>query len=231
MSYILDALKKIEHEKLKKTTPDGRVSITGDLFHERKNQANRSGLWKMAVLLFIAVLVACAGTWFVLRGDSRKSRAVMRPEVSAPPVVAVPVVPAPPPVQVVQVPSVQPAAPARPPAALRSSSAAEQAETVNAPPRSARILNKEKPRLAPSPMPKQAASTIPAPADIKLSGIAWQDERSGRRAVINGFLLKEGAVVSGARITDILADRVRFSAAAGVFEIRLDAVVPAEVKK
>lgn len=229
MSYILDALKKIEHEKLKKATPDGRISITGDLFHERKNPANRSGLWKMAALLAVAVLVACAGTWFVLREDSRKSRAVMRPDVSATPVVAAPVVPAPVPVQV---PPIQPAAPAAQSSAVpRLATDAEQAGSVNAPPRSARILKKEKLPRTPAPPPKQAAPTVPAPADIKLSGIAWQDVRSGRRAVINGFLLKEGAVVSGARITEIQADRVRFSSAAGVFEIRLDAVVPAEVKK
>jgi general secretion pathway protein B len=80
-------------------------------------------------------------------------------------------------------------------------------------------------------VPKQVAPTVPAPADIKLSGIAWQDDRSGRRAVINGFLLKEGAAVSGAKITDIQADKVRFSTPGGFFEIKLDAVLPAEVKK
>jgi general secretion pathway protein B len=78
---------------------------------------------------------------------------------------------------------------------------------------------------------KQPTQSVPAPADVKLSGIAWQDERGARRAVINGFLLKEGAVVAGATITDIQADRVRFSSAAGAFEIRLDAVFPSEVKR
>lgn len=230
MSYILDALKKIEHEKLKKVSTDGRVSITGDLFHERKRPAGRSGLWKMALLLAVAVLVACAGTWFVLREDSRKNSAVTRQDVSAPPLVAAPVVPAPVPVQAVQVPPIQPALPGKSPAAPRQSTDAGQVGS-NAPPRTARFLNQEQPQRTPSSLPKQVAPTVSAPADIKLSGIAWQDERSGRRAVINGFLLKEGAVVSGARITDIQADRVRFSTAAGVFEIRLDAVLPSEVKK
>ena len=81
------------------------------------------------------------------------------------------------------------------------------------------------------PLRSRPSQTVQAPADIKLSGIAWQEERSSRRAVINGFLLKEGAVVSGAKISEILADRVRFSSAAGTFEIRLDAVLPAEVKR
>ncbi len=72
---------------------------------------------------------------------------------------------------------------------------------------------------------------MPPPADIKLSGIAWQDERAARRVVINGFLLKEGAVVSGAKIIEIQADRVRFSTGTGQFELKLDAVVPSEVKR
>jgi general secretion pathway protein B len=62
---------------------------------------------------------------------------------------------------------------------------------------------------------------VAAPADIKVSGIAWQDERRARRAVINGFLMQEGGVVSGARITEILPDRVRFSLDNGVFEVPL----------
>jgi general secretion pathway protein B len=66
-----------------------------------------------------------------------------------------------------------------------------------------------------------AVPTIAPPADIKLSGIAYQDERRARRAVINGFLMQEGGVVSGAVITDILQDRVRFSLAGGRFELSL----------
>ena len=63
--------------------------------------------------------------------------------------------------------------------------------------------------------------TIAAPADIKLSGIAWQEDRRARRAVVNGFLMQEGGVVLGARITDIFQDRVRFSLSGSVFEIPL----------
>lgn len=59
------------------------------------------------------------------------------------------------------------------------------------------------------------------PVDIKVSGIAWQDERSARRAVINGFLLKEGSSVAGARVMEIQQDRVRFSLAGRNFEVPL----------
>ena len=68
-----------------------------------------------------------------------------------------------------------------------------------------------------------AAPVMSAPADIKLSGIAWQDEHRARRAVINGFLMQEGGIVHGARVTEILQDRVRFSQSGSTFEISLAA--------
>jgi general secretion pathway protein B len=67
----------------------------------------------------------------------------------------------------------------------------------------------------------QADQMVAAPADIMLSGIAWQDDRRARRAVVNGFLMQEGGVVSGARITEIFQDRVRFTLAGKYFEIPL----------
>jgi general secretion pathway protein B len=76
-----------------------------------------------------------------------------------------------------------------------------------------------------------ADQAVTAPADIKLSGIAWQEERRARRAVVNGFLMREGGVVSGARITDIYQDRVRFSQSGKTFEIPLtSSAVPAAGK-
>jgi general secretion pathway protein B len=71
--------------------------------------------------------------------------------------------------------------------------------------------------------PKASAPTMAPPADIKLSGIAWQDEHRARRAVVNGFLVQEGATISGAKITEILQDRVRFSQSGSVFELSLSA--------
>jgi general secretion pathway protein B len=233
MSYILDALKKIEHEKNRKR-PDGRVSISGDLFQERKQPTARSGIWKIIMLIAAASIITCAGTWFVLQANNKKSTSVIRPVAQSPPpppvslnppIAALPVSV---PIQPQSIPvAVPPTAPlAAVPATPRNT---ETAEDDDSPVREVRRSKKQ--IKAQLPSPKQPSQTVPAPADIKLSGIAWQDERSARRAVINGFLLKEGAVVSGAKITDIRADRVRFSSSAGLFEIKLDAVLPAEVKK
>jgi general secretion pathway protein B len=231
MSYILDALKKIEHEKSKKAHPDGRISISGDLFQERKPPTARAGIWKIIMLIAAASLVTSAGTWFVLKGSSKKSAAVIRPAAPPPPApvnLTVPTPPVPLPVQSQSTPVAVP--PAAPSAAVPVSP--KSTETVGDEDSSARSVRRSKKRIeAQSPAPEQPAQAVQAPADIKLSGIAWQEERTARRAVINGFLLKEGAVVSGAKIIDIQADRVRFSSSTGLFEIKLDAVLPAEVKK
>jgi len=230
MSYILDALKKIEHEKNKRTGPRGRVNISGDLFQERSRPAAKTGIWKIALLVAGASLATAAVTWFVLPGNSRKSAAVIRP--------AVPPTPAPvkpPAAPAVPLPVQSPAPPVTAPSAAVPAPPVN-VETVHDNDSSPRKVHRLKERVKahpPSANSNQAAQAVQvrAPADIKLSGIAWQDERSARRAVINGFLLKEGAAVSGAKIIDIQIDRVRFSSPAGQFEIKLDAVLPAEVKR
>ncbi len=231
MSYILDALKKIEHEKNKRTRPDGRISISGDLFQERKHPAAKAGIWKILILIALASLVTCVGTWFVLQRDSTKSGTVQRSSVPQPPVPVTPsVVPPaiPVPVQsqvpVTVVPTVAP--PAVAPDAVKSPEALAGADSSVQ--KARRPIKQTK---AQSPSPILPAQTVPPPADIKLSGIAWQDEHASRRAVVNGFLLKEGAVVAGAKIVDIQADRVRFSSSAGLFEIKLDAVLPAGAQR
>jgi len=230
MSYILDALKKIEHEKNKKARPDGRVSISGDLFNEQKQPVVRSRVWKGLLLIAVASLVTFAGTWFLLKGNDQKVAAVVPTPAQQPPVAVATQ-------QALQLPV----------SSLSHSVAVEQTvsplvvpavpekNTVDEDdlPTPQRVIKPAKPLKTESMIPpsRQISPTTTAPADIKLSGIAWQDDRNLRRAVINGFLLKEGAIVSGARITDIQTDRVRFSSNSGLFEIKLDAVLPAEVQR
>jgi general secretion pathway protein B len=52
-----------------------------------------------------------------------------------------------------------------------------------------------------------------------VSGIAWQDERSLRRAVINGALVGEGAEILGAKVVEIRENLVRFNRGGELFEI------------
>ena len=241
MSYILDALKKLEREKSRKSRGDGMVNISGTLFEHDRPQPTGTAGWKIALAVTIAVLVTFGATWFLLRPAPVRVTAVSRlavpvsPTPSVPPVAVepspLPAVPAFVPVQ--QAP---PAAPAQPPLVRPPvAPAAPQKAVVPAAPaseddddegRASRRRTKER-HVQTLP----AAQSMAAPYDIKLSGIAWQDARRARRAVINGFLMQEGGLVSGARITDIFQDRVRFSQSGKSFEIPLiSSPVPAAGK-
>jgi general secretion pathway protein B len=55
---------------------------------------------------------------------------------------------------------------------------------------------------------------------LTVAGIAWQEERSLRRAVVNGALVGEGEEIQGAKIIEIRENRVRFSRGGTVFEIQ-----------
>lgn len=258
MSYILDALKKLEHDKLKKSRMSGMTSITGELFSNDQRPSDDGGMWKKIALLTVAVLIITLGaTWYVLKqgkpAGTHRPTATARSSAPTPgpapapmpapaPVVSAPVQPQPPlpatPAQDSEVRAdahkkvsatrPQPPAPAKPVAApnaatLRQKPVAAKPAPVSAEDAASLITVQELRKR----MKEQRGTSAPAiapPADIKLSGIAWQEDRRARRAVINGFLMQEGGVVLGARITEILQDRVRFSQSGGVFEISLTAV-------
>ena len=246
MSYILDALKKLESEKSKKTRSDGMVNIAGALLRDEPRR-NSSGIaWKVAAVVVAASLVTFAVTWFVLHADKGKRRSrptavVQTPPVApvAPPVVAPPVTPVQPPSAAV--PSPAPPATAakqpaphvpspKPQAAVPSAPAVKDDVSVSKQVERQKKQKRQNVRPADGGQPVAPIFSAP-PADIKVSGIAWQDERNARRAIVNGFLLHEGSVVSGARITEILKDRVRFSSGDNAFEAPLlMSVVPAAGK-
>lgn len=223
MSYILDALKKIEHEKNVKSNASGRINISGDLLYERKQPQGRNGIWRVAAIVAIASLVTCAGTWLALKETGKRRAEIIHSSVSpAPQRITPPVSQAVPPAVSLPV-RTQPL----PPVAVQPEpQRAAITENRKVPLPETHRANKQ--YLAPLAPLQQSLRLVPAPAGIKLSGIAWQDDRSARRAVVNGFLLKEGAVVSGATITDIQATRVRFTSSAGQFELTLDAMLPTE---
>lgn len=199
MSYILDALKKVAREKATKANAGGMTSISGDLFQERAPRPSRDGAGKIVVVIVLVSVATFAATWFVLKGDDKKTAVTARSAVPT----------------VVTTPTVRPNAPIPPPPAAAPTT----------PPRPQQIPVPRAPATtdsAPQPI-KTAVQTIPAPTDIKVSGIAWQEEKTARRVVVNGFLLQEGTTVSGAKILEIHQDRVRFSSPAGIFDVRMDA--------
>jgi general secretion pathway protein B len=243
MSYILDALKKLEHEKTRKSRRDGITSISGALFeHECKRPSVHPG-WKIAVAVVIAVLVTFSATWLFLqyrKGSAPSPARLASQKPAAPPVSPVKAenVPSQPESPVAPAQSTPPAAPPATATSLPSGpavpssapqKAAVQAVTATDDMEERTPTKKSRSRSV-GPAPALAAPTAAsaAPTDIKLSGIAWQEERRARRVVVNGFLMKEGGIISGARITDIFQDRVRFSLSGKTFEIPLiSSTVPA----
>jgi general secretion pathway protein B len=227
MSYILDALKKMEHEKARKTESPGMTRISGELFRDDHHRTADNGVWKIAGVSVLVTLVAIAGTWFCLT----ISRGLRKPpdspprfsERPAPPrSPAVSVSPRPPVVQASPRPAALPPLEERLPRgeepsllqqrAGRSDLSASRRGAEASRGDAAEAQRRERPATAP---------LAPAPADITVSGVAWQEERRGRRAVVNGVLMREGSQVSGARVTEIRQDRVRFSREGRIFEVRL----------
>jgi hypothetical protein len=232
MSYILDALKKVEREKTRKATAGGMTSISGDLFQERIKRPSPNGARKTVVVIVLVSLATFAATWFLLKDDKKKA-AVASPSTVATAVIVPAPVPNPPAPAPVPAPSPQqiPAPPASaakatPPTVVPQPVAAVSDDMDRA------TGTEKKSAKNPPPRPqKTSVQTIPAPTDIKLSGIAWQEERAARRVVINGFLLQEGATVSGVKILEIHQDRVRFWSPAGIFDLRMDAAIPLGMPK
>ena len=66
---------------------------------------------------------------------------------------------------------------------------------------------------------RDALEDLPGLPEITVSGIAFQDERNLRRAVLNGSLVGEGAEVAGARVVEIRENKVRMSRGGQLFDV------------
>lgn len=228
MSLILDALRKMEQDRNSRrgTAQDLRPEVLRyrrEPVRERRLPLRWIGL---AVLL-----VAGLGVGFLALG-SRPGKPVATPAAQAP-AAAVPKSPAPAaqpaPSEAAPAPASTAGAapePARPPLAA----GLKEVPVAKEPAPEPRPVTPERPvqaarreRPAPAAAPAQQP-VVMGSADITVSGIAWQDERNLRRAVLNGTLVGEGAQVSGARVVEIKEDRVRLSRNGQLFEVLLSSV-------
>lgn len=239
MSYILDALKKVEREKVKGNSRPGVINLSGELLRDEQRATSGAGGWKIwAMVLAASVLITFGATYLILK---QSGGGVRSPKAAAPPV---------PPVTMVQPPRPPFPAPVQPPQAktpvLPAVAQKAHHQTVKAPVKpsrhakpASRLRQHSQKATAPArPLPQVrpretplALSPVPAKTDIKVSGIAWQDAHGARRAVVNGLLVREQAIVSGARIVDILPDRVRFEQGGTTFEVPLVSSGPLDTRK
>lgn len=224
MSNILEALRKAQDEKSR--TADqvitGREALIAHRTTRSWSDTNKRVIW---LICSGAVLLATMG--WLLYGPSKpasESKATLTAAAPvnmpaeppqqvpppAPPVPAAATAPLPaPPVPAIQVPVQLPA----PPQA--------NDDEENLPRRRQRAPANPPPAAhsqAAQPSRSAEATVSGVPEGVKLTGIAWQDSRKMRRAVINDLLVGEGAVVAGAKVLEIRPALVRFEKNGTVFE-------------
>lgn len=216
MSLILDALRKMEQER--RSRRGGAQDLRPDVLRYRPATPEKEASRTPVLLAGGAVLLLCGlGAGFLFRGDGEEPALQVKQELASA-TAPMPVVPAAP----VAVPADQAPAPVAPAAPLQPAAYAPapvQSPTV--------IPQQAKPQPAPAavPVPLQAAAQeVPvAGTDIVISGIAYQDERRMRRAVLNGQLVGEGAEIAGARVVEIRETKVRLSRNGQLFEVPFSA--------
>ena len=222
MSHILDALQKVQEEKaakLKQTTMTGGVLL--DAPTAKKTRSSRFLLvGGIVACLLIAALVV---QWYQKPAPRSQAGLPSVPQPQTQPAQPA-AVPAPPPLTVADArqpaaaPVTAPAAPAMP------SPQAVQEEDHDEQPVSRRRQQKT---AAPPPPAIPAAAEqgrvvqTGTPEGIKLTGIAWQESRKMRRAVVNEILAGEGTVIAGAQIVEIRPQAVRFEKNGMLYEVGL----------
>jgi general secretion pathway protein B len=201
MSVSLDALKKLEQEKL--SSRSGPVDIVPGMVNRQVTREDK-GYRRITLLITGAVAVTAVVTFFAMGGG----RTGMQRPV---PLASGPVANLPEPLPVPQT-GKQVSQPA-----VRSGNTPEPALTPTADLLPRRRQSKALASQGSDGLSQGAGSS--SPSTLKVSGIAWQEERLDRRAVVNGVLAAEGEVIEGARIVLIDQERVRFSRGGDTFEV------------
>lgn len=192
MSLILDALRKMEQER--KARKQASTGMRQEVLNYRGSERTRERPLFIPVIIATLLTTLAIGAYLYLGGKSASAPPVASPQASLPAQPAPQPTPLPVPV-VTPVPT------------------PEQ-------PKPAATLPPEKPRPRTQQVMKQV-EPVQAGVDSTLvvSGIAWQDERGLRRAVVNGLLVGEGAEIQGAKVVEIRENRVKFNRSGTVFEI------------
>ena len=243
MSLILDALRKMEQER--KSRKGAATGIRAEVLRYRAAVQKPQAKAYLVAGVAVGLVFAAVGAGVLLKKgpevqSTRVSQGVQGAQgsegaqqdqapapVAAPvPAATVPVAPvavsAPPetrsPAAAAQTAALRPEGPvaAPAPAAPRASKAARKAGGAEA--GAGRVEAAARPKVQPL-LREAAPEPLAVLPDITISGIAYQDERSLRRAVLNGALVGEGAEVAGARVVEIKENKVRMSRGGQLFDV------------
>ncbi|TGU70915.1 hypothetical protein E4633_18185 [Geomonas terrae] len=225
MSLILDALRKMEQERRSKrgNSQDLRPEV---LRYRLAAQPKEKSRYPLAIVAGLVLLCAGLGAGFMLKGRGAAQVADESPAgvPAAQPAVAVPVAAAPAAPAAVAAPQPVPAPSAMAPALAQpvvgaATPVPSLAEPIRKTSRTAAPAAAQEAVAQPRVPRGENATAAAGGQDIVISGIAYQDERRMRRAVLNGSLVGEGAEVAGARVVEIKETKVRLSKGGHVFEI------------
>lgn len=229
MSLILEALRKMEQER--KSRRGAGLDIRPEVLRYRAAVKQPQSKPYLLVAIGLVLLTAGIGAGILLKGnhgeEANRPVAMISPELPLAPAAPVPA-PVPPAEQSVPVPApsgpgvLQPAPMAAEPAAQPKSQPSSASAPVGRKSGTASGYSLSESAVPPQAKPLHQETSGAAQAgipEISISGIAWQDERRMRRAVLNGTLVGEGAEVAGARVVEIRENKVRMSRGGQIFEV------------
>ena len=216
MSSILKALRKLEEEKSR--SREGTPDIARDIL--KRGPRRKAFPWMTFASVAVLVLVF-ALTGYILMGKSEfqeppQTQAIHEMPPAQSPAPAVSSSEQKNPLQAVSAPAPPTAAARKTPTKIPAGPA------LSAEPKA----TPEPVKTAPAPRPAAKETVDPLPA-LTLTGIAFQEDRESRLAVINDLPVMEGTVIAGARVVEISEDRVRFNYSGRSFDVLLDGPVSA----
>ena len=224
MSTILRALKKLEHDKASRKPGPAEMDLE---FLDSAPPAPRRSLLKRVLMVFLLVACGSVATYLIMAPTEKTSPPAQSPATRARQIALKPVTSA---------------SQATVPLANRSSAAAQrtvsatpaQAEHRTPPPpltakplqaipkappvllsKTTPIMKQLSPQTAKTSKPSLEKTPLPS---LTVNGLALSDGEK-RKAIVNGMSVSVGSVIEGARVEEILENRVRFSHGGKTFEI------------
>jgi general secretion pathway protein B len=247
MSVILDALRKLDREKLSRRSATANIAV--EILRPDLPRPGKKFPYVATVSLTAIAAVVITYAVMLKFGFLPKSSP---PEQKGPPVSTQPIAPAPPDSSFLSRSSppgpANPLAPSRqvapappdsgfpskylPPASTNPPVPSQQVAPAPLSQEPARDARDEISRVPPkiqapaesktskigAPPSNGSATTLPS---LKLSAIVWYEEPSKRFVMVNGVIVNEGSVIEGAKVEEIYPDRVRFSHNGRPFEISI----------
>lgn len=206
MSSILDALKKLEDEKLKESRRRNTdLPLNQAILSEgglTGSMVQKTGAGRFVMLSVVIVLVGGGFAAWIYSGKKTEKPTAQPPASSRPEVVVTP-----------------------PPPLIKAVQPLQQEQSVS--------VKKERPKPVKPPVKLMSAGPDPTAVTgiavqespkrpvLRVMGIAYNDSGTNSVAIVNGTPVSVGSQVEGAKVEEILKDKVRFSYGQERFDVML----------